>query len=221
MHPSLVMGVDSHQVQQYWADRSGEYSPEYYAHHGPNKTSEAIYQVLDRFVDRETPVLELGCSAGRHLAYLHEHGFENLAGIEVNADAWTVMTETYPELATDGTFYFETIEAVIDTFDDNQFGAVYAVETLQHLHPSGAWVFEELRRITDDMLIVAEKDGETDRPQATDPDVTYVHGEVPLYARDWHALFTEQGFVEVDTQEGQRNTVRAFRTAHDPVDEGT
>ena len=213
--------MDSNDVRRQWAERSGEYSPEYYAYYGPNETSDVIRRTLDRYVDRSAPVLELGCSSGRHLSHLAEHGFETLAGIEVNADAFDVMAEAYPDLAADGEFYLEAIEDVVGEFDDDRFGAVYSVETLQHLHPDAEWVFEELARITDDLLITVENEGEidqgdtdrgaTDRTRSTDRDVSYVNDDFPLYYRDWNGIFTDLGFEQVDVQTGKRDTIRTFR----------
>ncbi|MFB6178072.1 MAG: class I SAM-dependent methyltransferase, partial [Halobaculum sp.] len=34
--------MNSDEVRRRWADRSGEFSPEYYAYYGPNATSETI-----------------------------------------------------------------------------------------------------------------------------------------------------------------------------------
>ena len=206
--------MDSNEIRRQWAERSGEFSPEYYAYYGPDGASESVRRSLDRFLDRDAAVLELGCSSGRHLAHLHEHGFENLAGIEVNDDAFDVMADTYPELAADGTFYSAAIEDVVGDFEDGRFDAVFSVETLQHLHPDVEWVFEELSRVTDDLLVTVENEGERDAA-GTDPDVNYVDEDVPLYHRDWNRVFTDLGFAEVDVESGSRDTVRTFRSSRD------
>jgi len=206
--------VNSTEVRRQWADRSGEYSPEYYAYYGPDETSETICNILDRFVDRDASILEVGCSSGRHLAHLHDHGFETLSGIDVNDDAFDVMAEAYPELAADGTFYHDSIETVVGEFDDDQFDVVYSVETLQHLHPDAEWVFEDLARITADLLITIENEneGEGDDSESADTDVSYVNDDFPLYHRDWNRVFTELGLLEVDATSGKRDTIRTFRT---------
>ncbi|WP_222916603.1 class I SAM-dependent methyltransferase [Natrinema sp. SYSU A 869] len=207
--------MNSNEVRRQWAERTGAYSPEYYAYYGPDKRSEAIYSRLEQSVDRDAAILELGCSSGRHLAHLHDHGFENLHGIDVNDDAFDVMDETYPDLAADGTFYHDTIEAVVGDFEDGQFDAVYSVETLQHLHPDAEWVLEELTRITDNLLITVENEGEGDQSESDKPDVSYVNDDFPLYHRNWNRVFTELGLHEVDAESGKRDTVRAFRTSQE------
>ena len=204
--------MDSHEVRRQWAERSGEYSPAYYAHYGPNDTSEWVRAQFVETVGREAAVLELGCSAGRHLAHLADDGFDDLTGIELNPEAFSVMADAYPSLAELGTFYEAAIEDVVETFEDGQFDAVFSVETLQHLHPDAAWVYDELVRITDDVLVTVEHEGDTERADESDPGVNYVSDEFPLYYRDWQQVFTERGLDQVAAVQGERDTRRLFRT---------
>lgn len=218
-------------VRRRWAERSGEFSPEYYAHRGSDGTSEAIRALCSRFVGQDGSILELGCSSGRHLAHLHEGGFRDLTGIELNADALAVMEEVYPGLAASGTFHVDAIEDHLETVADDRFDAVYSVEMLQHVHPDSAWVFAELARVTDTLLITVENEGangtrgpgdahgdpdESDALNGNDPEesglgTTYVDEGVPLYYRDWARVFTDLGCTEIETQARNRDTLRAFR----------
>jgi SAM-dependent methyltransferase len=204
--------VDSNTVRQRWARRSGEFSPRYYAYYGPNETSEQVRASLDAAVGPEAAVLELGCSSGRHLAHLHEQGYEDLHGIEINDDAFEVMDENYPDLAADGTFYCDAIESAVTDFDDGRFDAVFSVETLQHLHPDDEWVFAELCRITDDCLVTVENEGDEEDRERGALDVKYVD-DFPLYFRDWNRVFTDLGFVEVGAKSVGNDTLRTFRPA--------
>lgn len=204
--------MDPDEVIKKWAERTGEYSPDYYAYYGPNETSELIRGILDSIVDPDAAILELGCSSGRHLAHLHDHGYENLYGIEINDEAFDVMEDTYPDLTAHGTFYIDAIENTIAGFDDERFDAVYSVEVLQHLHPDSEWVFEELSRITDALLVTVENEGGDDH-QGSERAVNYVNDDFPLYYRNWCRVFTELGFVEVDSRPVERDTLRAFRPA--------
>ncbi|WP_227375560.1 class I SAM-dependent methyltransferase [Haladaptatus halobius] len=206
--------MDTNEVLRRWADRSGEFSPDYYAYYGPNEASESIRARLDSLVGSNATVLELGCSSGRHLSHLHDHGYENLHGIEINDEALDVMEDAYPDLFARGTFYIDAIENTITDFDDGRFDVVYSVETLQHLHPDNDWVFEEVSRITDDLLVTVENEGEDDR-QSAEPTVNYVNDDFPLYYRNWNRVFAERGFVEVDSEPVERNTLRAFRPTRD------
>lgn len=230
--------MEPDEIRRQWAERSGEFSPEYYAYYGPDGVSERVLDVLDRYLDRDESVLELGCSSGRHLAHLHDRGFEDLSGIDVNADAFDVMASAYPELAAAGTFYVDTIEEAVRDFGDDRFDAVYSVQTLQHVHPDAAWVFEELARVAGDLLVTVEVENgsgdERDGPdeggaeggyaarsergnggtsdRTASPEVNYVDDDIPLYYRDWSRVFTDLGLVEAESGREGRNTVRAFRT---------
>lgn len=195
--------MDSQSVRRAWAHRSGEYSPDYYAYYGPNDTSEQVGDTLETIVGRDADVLELGCSAGRHLAHLHERGFDSLTGIEINRDAVKVMAQTYPALYQTTTIYDDSFQDVLPEFGDDEFDVAFSVETLQHVHPDDEWVFAELARVAGVVVTVENED-------ATDGDVTYVNDDIPLYHRNWHAIFSDLGFVETRTRDLGRDTLRVF-----------
>ncbi len=207
--------MDPNSVRQQWEERSGEYSPDYYAYYGPNETSELLRARLDSVIESDAAILELGCSSGRHLAHLHDGGYEDLHGIEINGEALSVMEENYPELAADGTFYIDAIENTITEFDDDQFDVVFSVETLQHVHPDGG-VFGELERITANRLITvenerrADENGEEGDDGSSETPVNYVHDEFPLYFRNWNRVFTDRGFTEVFSEQTDRDVFREF-----------
>jgi SAM-dependent methyltransferase len=208
--------VDSNDVRREWAERSGEYSPTYYAHYGADETSESVADILTEHVGREASVLELGSSSGRHLEYLRESGFDDLSGIELNEDAFDVMAEQYPALDRSGTFYADSIENAVEDFADDAFDVVYSVQTLQHIHPDSGWVFEEVARIAGELLVTVEcesPEADAEREECEDgPDRNYVRDEFPLYYRDWADIFTNLGFDQVVRRDGRRDTIRAFRS---------
>ena len=203
--------MDPDDVRDDWAERSGKYSPSYYADIGPNEVSETLVNVLDHYVRDDAPILEIGCGSGRHLAHLLENGYENLTGVDINADSFDVMAETYPRLAETGTFHTGSIEELIDQFETDAFELVYTVETLQHIHPDDVWVFEELGRITSDLLITAENEGNSPQRGRENTEVSYVDDEFPLYHRDWNAVFSDLGFAQLIREPTDRDTIRVFR----------
>jgi len=196
--------VDSNDVRREWADRSGEHSPAYYAHRGPDEASELLVSTLSDRVGHDASVLELGCSSGRHLAALADAGFTDLTGIDVNADALRVLAETYADLAATGSFHVAAIEEFLPKLDDDAFDVVFTVETLQHIHPDEARVFDEIARVAGELLVVVEN--ETEEPGTT----TEVHEGIPLFYRDWQDVFTGRGCRELAATAMKRDTMRVF-----------
>ena len=205
--------MDPDDVRREWAERTGEYSPTYYAYRGPDETSETIRALLADQVGRDAAVLEVGCSAGRHLAHLRDDGFRDLHGVEINPDAMDVMADTYPRLAAEGTFRVAALGDVLPEFTDGAFNAVYSVETLQHVHPDDDAVFDELARVAGEFVVTVENEDPDDAGDDADPDVTNVNGEFPLYHRNWERVFASRGFTQVASESSGRDTFRAFRRA--------
>lgn len=199
-------------VRRGWAERSGEFSPEYYAQRGADWMTDAVRELLEHYVGHEGRVLEVGCSSGRHLAALHDAGFEDLHGVELNGEALEVMAERYPSLAGAGTFYIDDAGALLPEFEDDAFDAVFTVETLQHIHPDEAdHVFDEVARVTDDLLVTVENETARASGDADDPEISFVNDEFPLYHRDWQQVFAGRGFAQVVIESGKRDQLRAFR----------
>lgn len=195
--------MDSQETRRRWAERTGAYSPAYYAHYGPNRVSERLATLLADRPGRTGAVLELGCGSGRHLAHLHDVGFEDLTGVDLNPEAARVIHTTYPDLAAAGTLHIEAIEAFVDRVPDGAFDAVYSVETLQHLHPDSAPVFAAIAALAGERLITVETEG----PPTADPNV--VDG-VPLYYRRYDDVFADTGLEQVAVEDRERGTLRVF-----------
>ena len=204
--------MDPEDVRRDWAERAGKYSPEYYADIGPNEVSETLRDVLSHYVTDDAAILEVGYGSGRHLEQLRRAGYENLTGIDINDDAFDIMADQYPRLAETGAFHAGAIEDLVGEFDDSAFDVVYTVETLQHIHPDDVWVFEALTRITDDLLITAENEGNSPQRGRGETAVSYVDDEFPLYHRDWKAVFSDLGLAQLIREPTDRDTIRVFRT---------
>jgi SAM-dependent methyltransferase len=194
-----------------WANRSGDFSPAYYAEIGPNEVSETLATVFEHFAPDDPDVLEVGCSSGRHLAHLLDNGYENLTGIDLNDESFEVMAEYYPHLFETGTFLAGAIEEHLPEFPDDSFDVVYSVETLQHVHPDDEWVFEELARISRDLVVTAENEGNSPQRGREGAEVSYVNDDFPLYHRNWKHVFTDLGLAQLLREPSKRDTVRVFR----------
>lgn len=204
--------MDAETNHRHWAERSGEFSPTYYAHLGPNKVSQHLVSVIDSYLgDGSVSILELGCSSGRHLAHLLDHGYEELSGIDLNEESFEVMADYFPELAETGSFRPGAIEDVVVDYPDNAFDVVYSVETLQHVHPDDEWVFDELARITSCLLVTVEHEGDLSDGEDTGKTPRFVHGDIPIFHRDWKRIFANCGMIQLLCAPFDRGTIRVFR----------
>jgi len=198
-------------VREDWAERSGQFSPAYYAEIGPNEVSETL---ADVFNTTSTTTPRSSKSAVAPVATSHTSattGLRDLTGIDINDDSFDVMAEQYPGLAETGTFHTGALEDLLPEFDDDAFDAVYTVETLQHVHPDDAWVFDEFARVTSDLLVTAENEGNSPNRGRGEAEVSYVNDEFPLYHRDWNKIFSERGFAQLIREPTSRDTIRVFR----------
>ncbi len=194
-----------------WAERSGEFSPTYYAHLGPNEVSETLASVFEYYAPEDAAVLEVGCSSGRHLEYLRQRGYENLTGVDINEESFEVMAEYFPTLAETGTFHAGAIEDLLPEFEDDAFDVVYSVETLQHVHPDDEWVFDELIRVSGDLLVTAENEGNSPERGREGAEVSCVNDDFPLFHRDWKRVFSDRGLAHLLREPTKRDTIRVFR----------
>ncbi len=97
------------------------------------------------------------------------------------------------------------MQDVVTGYEDGRFDAVYSVETLQHLPPDDDWVFAEVARVADELVVTLElEDG---------PAVSYVDDGVPLYRRDWGEVFTGLGLEQVASERVGKGRLRAFSPA--------
>lgn len=202
--------MDPDEIREHWATRTGQFSPEDYAIRGPNEVTHTLADILDHYVTRDAAILEIGCGSGRHLEYLREQGFRNLSGIDINESAFEVMASEYPRLHDIGEFDVGAIESVLPTIETDAYDVIYSVETLQHIPPADTDCFKHLPRISRDLVITAENEG--NGPTRGQTDCTYVRDEFPLYYRDWKAIFSELGMAQLLCEPTDRDTIRVFRS---------
>ncbi|MFC6786003.1 class I SAM-dependent methyltransferase [Halobaculum halobium] len=202
--------MNADDLRDAWADRTGEFSPRYYAHYGPNEVSRRLAALLGDAVGWDARVLELGCGSGRHLAHLHDEGFSTLAGVDINPGSFDVLREEYPDLGTAGAFHAGAISDVLPAFDDGSFDAVYSVETLQHVHPEEmSATFDEVARVVGDVLVTVELEGDGEAGGG----IVEVDDGLPLYRHDWGSVFEARGLTETSVESIGYDTVRVFERA--------
>lgn len=120
----------------------------------PIARSEALLSILNGRLEVEDPILELGCNVGRNLAFLHDNGFRNLSGIEINPHAVKLLREIYPQL-TDATIHVDSAEDILPILPRRAFQLTYTMAVLQHIHPSASrGVFRGISRVSHHVLAI-------------------------------------------------------------------
>jgi SAM-dependent methyltransferase len=140
---------------EYWKQPSDEGNrPKDYLEGG--QRSGFLVDILKKYAGPEQSVLEIGCNVGRNLNCLFQSGFLDLSGIEINESAVLLLKQQYPEMAARTKIHNAPVEDVIKKIKDNEVDAVFSMAVLEHIHSQSEWVFQEIVRITKDVLITIE-----------------------------------------------------------------
>lgn len=111
-----------------------------------------VLLLLMEDVPKDARVLEIGCGVGRNLAYLADHGYTNLEGVEINTHAVDLLRKTYPQLD-DTVVHVGAAEDILPTLD-GPYGLVFTVAVLTMIHPDSINIWDEICRLTDDVLAI-------------------------------------------------------------------
>ena len=173
--------------QEYWSNpRDKPNKPEAYAKRELNNRSHFLFKILEKYAHRKNHILELGCNVGRNLNYLHEKGFLNLHGIELNAHAVELMKKTYPKMYENSNISVNSIEGTVPFLKDNSFKIVISFAVLMHLPFESDFVMKEIARITENYLITVEDERQL------------ILGD-RHFPRDYKRVFEYLGMREVDS----------------------
>jgi len=142
------------ELHQYWRHPlENENIPQEYIK-GEAKSS-FLVQLVEKYVNTGR-ILEIGCNVGRNLNHLYLAGFRELTGIEINEDACQLLKKRYPDMAGHVQIYNAPIEEVIREFEDSEFDVVFTMAVLERVHTDSEWIFSEMVRIADKLLITIE-----------------------------------------------------------------
>lgn len=139
--------------------------------------SKALLELI-RHLPKESRILEVGCNAGRNLAYLHNAGYRNVEGVEISPHAVGLLRETYPELA-DTHIHLGAAEDVLPGFGDTSFDLVFTMAVMEHIHPQSIAVFDNIARIGRRVLAIEPMEGHTTSRQ---------------FPHNLEKIFTSRGF---------------------------
>jgi SAM-dependent methyltransferase len=148
---------------------------------GPIGRSEVLLKLISD-LPPETRILEVGCNVGRNLAYLVDHGYPNVEGIEISPHAVELLRQTYPQLA-DSDIHLGSAEDVLPGLADDSFDLVFTMAVIEHIHPSSTKVFDDMARVGKSILSI-EPPGRTSHRQ---------------YPHDVPKIFTSRGLRMVSS----------------------
>lgn len=153
LRKNFVINIDD--IHQYWRSPTDDGNlPEAYIK--PMERSKLLLYILKSYGTLDAKILEIGCNVGRNLNYLFQAGFKNLEAIEISENAIKTLKDTYPKMADNIKIYNTAIEDIIGEFKNNKFDIVFTMAVLQHIHPDSEWIFSEISRITNGLLITIE-----------------------------------------------------------------
>ena len=115
-----------------------------------------LADLITKYLDKESKILEIGCNVGRNLNCLHKKSFKNLSGVEINRDAIELMSKTYPSLHKPAKIYVSTIEDWITNISECNFDLIYTVAVLEHIHWDSEFIFNIMKKISAKYIITIE-----------------------------------------------------------------
>ncbi len=165
--------------------------------------SQALRKLIDD-LPTEARILEVGCNVGRNLAYLHENGFPDVEGIEINPHAVELLRQTYPRLA-DVTIHVGAAGDVLPKLADDSFDLVFTMAVIEHIHPDEAHVFDEMVRVGHDVLAIEPEDRLTHRQFPHDIPKIFTSRGLTLLAS------TPMGTFEENAKDSSMDKYTAYR----------
>ncbi len=199
------------ELHAYWRNPwDGENLPVDYLR--PEARSSFFVSLVRKYAVPGAKVLELGCNVGKNLHFLFQAGFTRLTGVEISEAPLRLFRTSYPETAHHTTIHHVPIESVIQQFSDREFDVVFTMAVLEHIHTESEWIFPEIARITGDLLITIEDEGEVSQR---------------IFPRNYRQVFEPAGLrhsevIQCGEPEGFKPGImaRVYRKETTPVTEG-
>ena len=170
------------QLHEFWRqpEPAGNKPASFIEHHA---RSRGLIAMFDRVVPKDARIVEVGCGVGRNLAALHDKGWTNLEGIEINPHAIELLRKTYPQLK-DVPIHEGAAEDVLPKLADDQYNVAFTMSTLQHIHPDSVELFDNLVRVAGQIFVIEGPPASTHRQ----------------YPHDYDDLFTSRGMTALQTK---------------------
>jgi len=166
------------EAHDYWRDPPHTNAPEKYA---GRPSFKAVLRLVEKHIGKEARILELGCNVGTTLNGLHEAGWRNLSGIEINPAAVEMLRQLYPDMAAEAEIHQAPIEDALPGLGG--FDLIYSKAVLCHIHPNSAGIFARMAEQT--RWIITLEDEQTDNSGRHWP-------------RNYRRIFAPFGFRQIE-----------------------
>lgn len=154
----LIKKKSLSEIHNYWRNPDNYNDPVKYLNNEDTiERSEYLYKIISNHFDSSIKILELGSNVGRNLNYLYERGFKNLTGIEINENAIILMVKNYPDCYNNIKILPGEVEKYIKGFKTKEFDLIFTMAVLEHIHDDSKWIFNEIMRITKNILTIEDE----------------------------------------------------------------
>ena len=144
-----------------------------------NSLAVALLEEVQRVSSPDQDVLDICCNVGRHLNYLHEHGYKSLVGFDIMEPAIQQSTTAFPGLK-NARLELARADEFLSRLGDNSVDWAYThTATVELIHP---WL-----RIHRELFRIIRPGGGA---------VFLLNENGHTYPRYWRFLFRRAGFVE-------------------------
>jgi SAM-dependent methyltransferase len=154
------------ELHDYWRDtRDAANAPELYVgeKESQRRRSEFLVELVSRHVATDERILELGCNVGRNLHYLAAGGYRYLVGLDINERALALARSAFPDTAGRAQLISGPVEEIVTRFSDGEFGLVFTMAVLEHIHTTSEFVFAEMARIGRALITIEDERSMSER----------------------------------------------------------
>jgi SAM-dependent methyltransferase len=127
----------------------------------PVSRSKALLEMISD-LPKDSRILEVGCNVGRNIAYLYDHGYTNVEGIEISPHAVAMLRKEFPQLA-DNQIHLGPAGEHLPGFADDSYDLVFTMAVIEHIHPDEAFIFDDFVRVSPRVLSIEPKSRHTHR----------------------------------------------------------
>lgn len=176
-----ILNASNEWCIDFWKSRTNENAINDNAPILYTKKSDEFKQFLINFIssniNKHDRILELGCNACGNLRVLHDNGYTNLSGIEINKNAIVQIPTDLNVNIING-----DITKELSKIPDNSYDLLYSVAVLLHIHPEHNDIFMEIARISNKYIMTIEIENKS---------CYYV------FPRNYKKIFNNLGYSEI------------------------